>query len=57
MGGTSNDINDRIQEVAGLILADYKNGRDIDNMDVFNQPDSDMVIDILNKLLNILFPG
>ena len=57
MSGTSNDINDRIQEVAGQILADYKNGRDIDNMDVFNQPDSDMVIDILNKLLNILFPG
>lgn len=51
------EINDRIQKVAGLILADYQNGRDIDNMDVFNQPDSDVVIDILNKLLNILFPG
>ncbi|MDO5477042.1 MAG: serine acetyltransferase [Eubacteriales bacterium] len=53
----SNEINSRIQKVAGQILADYKNGRDIDNMDVFNQPDSDIVIDILNKLLNILFPG
>ena len=51
------EINDRIQQVAGLILQDYKNGRDIDNMDVFNQPDSDVVIDILYKLLNILFPG
>lgn len=51
------DINDRIQEVAGRILADYQNGRDIDNMDVFNQPDRDVVIDIMNKVLNILFPG
>lgn len=51
------DINDRIQEVAGRILSDYQNGRDIDNMDVFNQPDRDVVIDIMNKVLNILFPG
>lgn len=51
------DINNRIQSVTNQILEDYQGGRDIDNMNVFNQPDSAMVTDILKKLLNILFPG
>lgn len=51
------DINNRIQGVTNQILTDYQNGRDIDNMNVFNQPDSTMVVDIVRKLLNILFPG
>ena len=51
------DISNRIQSVTNRILKDYQNGRDIDNMNVFNQPDSTAVIDIVNKLLNILFPG
>ncbi len=52
-----NLINDRIAQVTDAILADYELGRDIDQMDVFNQPDNEIVIDILQKLLNILFPG
>ena len=51
------DITNRIQNVTNRILTDYQSGRDIDNMNVFNQPDSMAVIDIVNKLLNILFPG
>ena len=51
------DINNRIQNVTHRILSDYQNGREIDNMNVFNQPDSAMVVDIVRKLLNILFPG
>ena len=50
-------INERIRKITERILEDYKNGRDIDKMDVFSQPDSDAVTDIVNKLLNILFPG
>ena len=50
-------INERIRKITERILEDYKNGRDIDKMDVFSQPDSDAVMDIVNKLLNILFPG
>ena len=50
-------INERIRKITENILEDYKNGRDIDKMDVFSQPDSDAVTDIVNKLLNILFPG
>ena len=58
-GQMSNEklINERIRRITDSILEDYKNGRDIDKMDVFSQPDSDAVTDIVNKLLNILFPG
>ena len=50
-------FSERIREVTGSILEDYKNGREIDKMDVFSQPDSDAVTDIVKKLLNILYPG
>lgn len=51
------DISNRIQNVTNRILQDYQNGRDIDNMNVFNQPDRTVVRDITYKLLSILFPG
>lgn len=51
------DMNSRIQCVTNAILDDYQKGRDIDRMNVFAQPDGDAVIDIVRKLLNILFPG
>ncbi len=50
-------ISERILKITESILDDYKKGRDIDKTDVFSQPDSDAVTDIVNKLLNILFPG
>ena len=50
-------INERIRAITESILDDYKRGRDIDKTDVFSQPDSDAVTDIVKKLLNILFPG
>ena len=58
-GQMSNEklINERIRRITDSILEDYKNGRDIDKMDVFSQPDSDAVTDIVNKLLNILSPA
>ncbi len=51
------DINVRVQNVTKLILEDYRLGRDIDDRNVFNQPDSVVVVDLVNKLLKILFPG
>ncbi len=50
-------ISEKILKITDSILEDYKKGRDIDKMDVFSQPDSDAVTDIVKKLLNILFPG
>ena len=51
------EISERILKITESILDDYKNGRDIDNMDVFSQPDNEAVVDIVQKLLNILYPG
>ena len=50
-------IRDEVEEIVELVLKDYEQGRDIDNMNVFQQPDRDKVIDIVNKLLGVLFPG
>lgn len=50
-------ISERILKITESILDDYKNGRDIDKLDVFSQPDNEVVIDIVQRLLNILFPG
>lgn len=48
------------REINGLvaeILDDYKKARSIDNINVFDQADKEVVIDILNKLRQIIFPG
>lgn len=52
-----NNIQKEISGIVHAILEDYGNGRAIDQMDIFNQPDRDAVIDIINKLLRIFFPG
>lgn len=47
-------------EIIGLVdglLEDYNNGRTIDNMNTFNQPDKEIIIDIINKLQKIIFAG
>ncbi|MDD6349129.1 serine O-acetyltransferase [Intestinibaculum porci] len=48
-----NDINHIIDN----IMNDYSQGRDIDSMEVFHQPDMDVIIDILHKLLRVFYPG
>lgn len=49
------------QEVQGIvqnILDDYGRNREIDRMkDFFRQPDKEVIIDLVNKLLRIVFPG
>ena len=47
-------------EIEGLvdsILADYGKGREIDRMDTMRRPDKDAVIDIIDKLRRLVFPG
>ncbi|MBQ9589009.1 MAG: serine acetyltransferase [Butyrivibrio sp.] len=51
------ELKDEISEIVDLILSDYTKGRDIDQMDVYNQPDRDVVKDIVIKLLRIIYPG
>ncbi|MCI8517205.1 MAG: serine acetyltransferase [Hungatella sp.] len=47
-----------VQELVTDILEDYKGDRAIDRMEDFlNQPDKDVIIDIVHKMQRILFPG
>ena len=56
MGHTTAD--QKMQEIVGNILSDYKNeDRYINKMNLFEQPDTEVVRDILNKLIKIVFPG
>ena len=52
-----NRIEKSIEQVVDNILQDYSQGRDIDRMDPFTRPDKDVVIDIIEKLRRIVFPG
>lgn len=39
------------------ILADYDKGRAIDKVNTFNQPDKEVLVDIIHKLQQMIFPG
>ena len=47
----------RIEGIVDSILEDYRNGRDIDRIDLLRQPDRDIVVDMIGKLRRIVFPG
>ena len=46
-----------IARLVETVMADYEKGRDIDRLDLFSQPDREQVLDIIRKLLIIVFPG
>ncbi len=50
-------IEQQIEGIVDTILEDYRNGRDIDGLDHSRQPDKDIIIDIINKLRRIVYPG
>lgn len=50
-------INNEINGIIDVILEDYNGGKFIDKTDIFNQPDKNIIIDILHKLQEIIFPG
>ena len=50
-------IEDQIENIVDTILADYGCGRDIDRLEQLTQPDKDVIIDIIDKLRRIVFPG
>ena len=50
-------FEEKIEQVVDTILADYQVGRDIDKMTSFRRPDRDVVIDMIEKLRRIVFPG
>ncbi len=50
-------IEKKIENVVDAILEDYQSNRDIDRMEQFRQPDKDVIIEIIEKLRRIVFPG
>ena len=51
---------DMRNEIGGLVkklIADYDGKKNIDATDIFNKPDRNEIIDILNNLFFVVFPG
>ena len=48
---------DRVESIVQLILDDYTDERAVNKTDLYNQPDKKAVIEIVEKLLKILYPG
>ena len=52
-----NIIEHEISQITKSILDDYGTGRNIDKMDLFNQPSKEEIIAIVEDLLKIVYPG
>ena len=52
-----NTIETQIESIVDSILSDYTHGRDIDKVDLKRHPEKEVVIDMITKLLRIVFPG
>jgi len=50
-------IEKRIENMVDTILADYSQQRDIDRMQTLRRPDAEVIVEIINKLRRIVFPG
>ncbi len=51
--GTSEEL----EEIVSTLLGDYISDRAINHVELFAQPDQEVVQDILDKLIKIVFPG
>jgi serine O-acetyltransferase len=56
------DIDDaaldrEMNEIVNIVLSDYEKGRDIDEMNIMEQPDPDKIELIIHELQMILYPG
>lgn len=52
-----NTIENEIEKIVGDILTDYRKERNVDKIDIFNQPDKNEVIEIITGLMQIVYPG
>ena len=50
-------LEQQIEVVVDSILKDYHQDREIDRMEFNRQPDKDKIIDVIEKLRRIVFPG
>ena len=49
--------DNRIDEIVDMIINDYEDDRTVNRVDILNQPDKKAIVDVLEKLLKILYPG
>lgn len=52
-----NNIKEEIGNLVDNILDDYKGGKNIDAADILGKPDRNEVIDIINNLFIVVYPG
>jgi len=52
-----NIIENEVNGILSGILGDYKKGRAVDKMDIYNQPDKAEIMTILDSLFSIVYPG
>lgn len=53
-----NKINENnVESIVQTILSDYEDDRAINKTDIYNQPDKNAILDIIQKLLKIIYPG
>ena len=50
-------MEQQIEGIVDSILEDYRHGRDIDKLDNTCHPDKEIIIDMIGKLLRIVYPG
>ena len=51
------DIHEKISAITEMLMEDYSKGRVIDEIKTFDYPDKNVIIDILEKLKIIIYPG
>lgn len=50
-------MSKRMETIISNILDDYKDKRDINKIDIFDQPDTVIVTEIIEKMIRIIYPG
>ena len=50
-------ISTEIHDITKDILADYDKKRHIDKLDVFNQPDTKVIYELIQELVRVAYPG
>ena len=50
-------LGSRIQGLTELIISDYGRERVIDRLEMFTQPDRQVIEELIGKLLRLVYPG
>ena len=51
------ELEHKIEALVDELLLDYQQGRDIDRLEHYRHPDKEIIVDVTEKLLRILYPG